>query len=384
MKVAIIHDWLTGMRGGEKALEVLCEIFPEATIYTLLYNKAKISDTINRMRIKTSFIQQLPLAKRLYRYYLPLFPFAVEQFKLEGYDLVISSSHCVANGAVSPNGTGRVSYCYTPMRYVWGFHSEYFGGIKIIPKRVIHYIINYLKRWDVNSSKRVDSFVAISENVAGRIEKCYNKKSTVIFPPVDTELFKPFPRDDVGDYFLIVSALVPYKRIDMAVEAFNRLKLPLIIIGAGTEYKRLKKIAGANITFLGWQPDTKLRDYYARCRALIFPGEEDFGIVPLEAQACGRPVIAYGKGGILESVVPLEPLEKNSLTGLESNTKKDFATGIFFRPQTYEALMEAVSNFDDGCFDSGKLRDYAMGFDRQVFKQRFESFVKEFMVADQH
>ena len=176
MKVAIIHDWLTGMRGGEKALEVMCEIFPKATIYTLLYNKEKISDTINRMRIKTSFIQQLPLAKRLYRYYLPLFPFAVEQFNLRGYDLVISSSHCVANGAVSPNGTGRVSYCYTPMRYVWGFHSEYFGGVKIVPKRVIHSIINYLKRWDVNSSKRVNSFVAISENVAGRIKKCYNKK----------------------------------------------------------------------------------------------------------------------------------------------------------------------------------------------------------------
>lgn len=350
MKVALVHDWLNGMRGGEKILEVLAEIFPHAHIYTLLYESDKISSIINRLKIRTSFIQKMPFASRCYRYYLPLFPYAIERFNFKDYDLVISVSHCVAKGIKVPEHTLHICYCLTPMRYVWSFSQDYFGrGIKMM---FVKPFLNYLKKWDRNTSKRPHHYLSISRYVAQRIKKYYKENSKIIYPPVDTEYFKP--QDKKGDYYLIVSALVPYKKVDIAVEAFNELKLPLKIIGTGTEWSKLRDIASDNIEFLGWQSDDTVRNYYASCKAFVFPGIEDFGITVLEAQSCGRPVIAYKEGGALETVV-------------------DGRSGIFFEPQTKEALIEAVKQFEkNGTFSKETIRKNALKFNRNAFKQQLK------------
>ncbi len=354
MKVALVHDWLNGMRGGEKILEVLAEIFPEAHVFTLIYEPEKISATINKLPVHTSFIQSLPGGRRYYRYYLPLFPKAVERFNLGGYDLVISTSHCVAKGVKVHPQAVHICYCLTPIRYVWDFSEEYFGARRYMIKPVL----DYLKRWDLTTSRRPQFYFSISQNVANRVKRYYNRDSTVIYPPVDTDFFSS--REEEGDYYLVVSALVPYKRIDIAVEAFTELKLPLVVIGSGTEYKRLRKKAGPNIKFLGWQEDKVIRDYYAGCRAFVFPGVEDFGITPLEAQSCGRPVIAYRKGGVLETVSERVP------------------SGLFFDQQTKESLMETVLAMEDrkNDFDGDKIREHVLGFDRKIFKQRLSDEIQ--------
>ena len=357
MKVALIHDWLNGMRGGEKVLEVFCEIFPRADIFTLVLERDKLSDKIARMKIKTSFIQRLPGARRHYRYYLPLFPAAVESFDLREYDLVISTSHAVAKGVrVSPSAL-HISYCFTPMRYIWFFYQDYFGSNNF-KKLLLYPVLAYLRRWDVSSSSRVSQFWAISKNVARRIELLYNRKSRVIYPPVDGDFFRP--GGDPGDYFLVVSALVPYKKVELAVSVFNRLKLPLKIIGTGPREKRLRKAAAANIEFLGWQDNISLREYYGSCRALIFPGEEDFGIVPLEAMACGRPVIGLGVGGLLETAIPW------------METREDTPTGVFFYEQTEDSLLAAVNFFlgKEDEFNRQAIRDHALQFNRDIFRKR--------------
>ena len=298
MKVAIIHDWLTGMRGGEKVLEAFCELFPQAHVYTLLHLPRTVSPSIEALPIHTSFIQNLPFSKKGYRRYLPLFPMAIERFDLKGYDLILSCSHCVAKGIVPPPDALHISYLLTPMRYAWDMFGEYFGAKK---SRLIPFFIHYLRMWDVTSSQRVDDFLAISKHVQRRIMKYYRRDAEVIYPPVDTRRFKPGTKK--GDFFLIVSSLVSYKAVDVAVEAFNRLGYPLRIIGSGPEEQRLRAMARSNVAFLGWQRDEVVAEAYSRCRALIFPGEEDFGIVPLEAMASGRPVIAFGRGGALETIV---------------------------------------------------------------------------------
>jgi len=297
MKVAIIHDWLTGMRGGEKCLEVFCELFPEASIYTLIHVPGTTSSIIENRTVHTSFIQRLPFAASKYRTYLPLFPTAVERFDLSGYDLVLSSSHCVAKGVIAPPGAVHVCYCYTPVRYAWDMYHQYFPAKRMgrLKGLLIPFFMHYIRLWDVSSSGRVDRFVAISRHVARRIELYYRRESHVIYPPVDVDAFSPATERE--DYYLMVSALVPYKRVDLAVEAFNRSGRPLVVIGSGPEEERLRALASDNITFLGWQPSEVLAEHYARCRAFLFPGEEDFGITPLEAQASGRPVVAYGAGG---------------------------------------------------------------------------------------
>lgn len=354
MKVALIHDWLNGMRGGEKILEVLAELFPDADVYTLLYEPDKISQTVNRLSVHTSFIQKLPLVKKCYRYYLPIFPFAIERFKLRGYDLVISTSHCVAKGIKTPKDTLHICYCLTPMRYVWDFGEEYFNSLRFFIKP----ILGYLRSWDRKTSARPNFYFSISQNVVNRVKRYYNRESIVIYPPVDTNFF--IPQNIDKDYYLIVSALVPYKKIDVAVEAFNRIGLPLRIIGTGTEYNRLRKTAGENIKFLGWQEDSVVRDYYARCKALIFPGIEDFGITILESQSCGRPVIAYRGGGALETIDPEIP------------------TGLFFTEQTPDALIKAVKEFEkiQHTFNKEKIRQNVLRYDRGLFKKRLRDEIQ--------
>jgi glycosyltransferase involved in cell wall biosynthesis len=367
MKVAIIHDWLTGMRGGERCLEVFCELFPQAHLYTLIYIPGSVSSIIEKMPIKTSFVQNLPFSKKNYRKYLPLFPMAVERFNLKGYDLIISCSHCVAKGIIPSPGSLHISYMLTPMRYAWDMYPEYFGENK---KRIISFFMHYLRMWDVTSSQRVDHFLCISRHVANRIRKFYRREAEVIHPPVGTNRFTLQETKD--DFFLIVSSFAPYKKIDLAIEAFNRLGYPLKIIGSGQGGKDLKSMAKPNVEFLGWQPDAVVSDYYSKCRAVIFPGEEDFGIVPLEAMASGKPVIAYGRGGALETVIPFDSKE---------NIGEKAPTGLFFHEQNLDSLSDAVERFCkvEKEFDPGAIRNHTLQWDRHIFKEKIKKTIFEKM-----
>jgi len=363
MKVAIVHDWLTGMRGAEKCLEVFCELFPEADLFTLLHLEGKLSPVIESMPIRTSFVQKLPLAATKYRHWLPAFPAAIERLDFGQYDLIVSSSHCVAKGARPGTNALHVCYCYTPMRYVWDLYDEYFGSHRtgFLARTAIGWFAKRLRRWDAASVDRVHHFMAISRHVADRIQRHYGRTSDVIHPPVDCSFY--VPGRERGEFFLIVSAFGPYKRIDVAIEAFRRLGLPLRIIGTGQDEGRLRSLAGGNVEFLGWQSDEAIREHYQRCRAFVFPGEEDFGITPLEAMACGRPVIAFGRGGALETVVP--------------EGRGEPATGVFFPEQTAASLAEAVGELveKENGFDAEAIRRHAETFDRPIFKQRFKEYV---------
>lgn len=364
MRIALVHDWLNGMRGGEKVLEVLCELYPEAEIFTLLLEEEKISDRIRGMTIHTSFIQGLPFSRRHYRHYLPLFPRAIESFDLTGFELVISTSHAVAKGCRPAPGARSICYCFTPMRYLWFLYGDYFGTGKF-KKLLLGPIFAYLRRWDLSSSDRVDRFLAISNTVAGRIAEVYHREAGVIYPPVDTDYFTPGVPS--GDFFLIVAALVPYKKIALAIEVFNRLRRPLKIVGSGPEAARLRKMAGPETEFLGWVGDRELRELYRNCRALIFPGLEDFGIVPLEAQACGRPVIGFGAGGLSESTVPWP------------GSGESPPTGVFFSEPTADSLLAALRMFleRESEFDPRAIREHALNFGRDLFKEKFRSAVEE-------
>ena len=300
-KIALSHDWLNGMRGGEKCLEVLCDLYPQSSVFTLFHQKGLVSDRIARHPIYASWLQGFPSIFKRYRYYLPFFPKAIESFDLKGYDLVVSTSHCVAKG-IQGNGAVHICYCFTPMRYAWGLFDEYFGKRHSFVQGFIRYWIEKIKIWDVQSSDRVDHFVAISEHVKKRIQRIYKRDAEVIYPPVDTEFYTPDLNGAREDFYLVSSALVPYKRIDLAVQAFNRIGKKLIVVGEGPEKEALQRQANKNIHFMGWQSNDVLRDLYRKARALVFPGEEDFGIVPVEMQACGGFVIAYSKGGALETV----------------------------------------------------------------------------------
>ena len=360
-RVALVHDWLTGMRGGEKCLEVLCELFPEADLFTLIYLPERVSPIIRRMNVQASWINRLPGVRHYYRYCLPFFPGAIEKFNLEMYDLVVSSSHCVAKG-IFPCGALHIAYIHSPMRYIWDQHDAYFDrGDSWLSRTGMFLWRRYLQHWDVRSSGRVNYFIANSNNVAAKIQTLYGRQAAVIHPPVDAERFRLGERQE--PYYLIVSALVPYKQIDIAIAAFNRLKLPLKIAGDGPMRGKLEKMARPNVEFLGWIEDQALPALYASCEALIFPGEEDFGIVPLEAQASGRPVIAYAKGGALETVSPLDNL------GL--------ATGVFFRESTPESLIEAVRAFQQNRhrFDRAAIRCHACRFSRDRFKVQIEDYI---------
>jgi len=368
MKVAIVHDWLTTMRGGERCLEVFCELFPEADLYTLLHIPGACSEKIEKRNLHTSFIQQLPFYASKYRSYLPLFPFAIERFNLKEYDLVLSSSHCVAKGVIPGPNALHICYIYTPMRYIWDMFDEYFSEEKVgkLQRNLIQSIATFLRAWDVSSSDRVDHFISISRHVQKRVQKYYRRDSEILYPPVDTKFFQPGAQKE--GYYLIAGGLVPYKRVELAVEAFNRLQEPLVIIGAGPEGERLRKMAGfPGIKFLGYQSNESLRRYYQSCRALIFPGEEDFGIVPVEAMACGRPVIAYGRGGALETVIP--------------RGSDQPPTGLFFKEQNVESLTEAIKEFEkmEKEFNPQAIRGHAESFERQLFKERFQELVNKYL-----
>jgi glycosyltransferase involved in cell wall biosynthesis len=375
MRVALVHDWLTGMRGGEKVLEEFCRIYPQADIYTLLHVNGSVSPTIESHSIRSSFVQRLPRVEKTYRYYLPLFPLAIETIKLRGYDLILSSSHCVAKGVRVPSGACHISYVHTPMRYVWDQYSAYFDNDRCSPP--VRYGMRALRPWlqrnDVATSRRVHYFIANSHHVAERIRRCYGREATVIHPPLEFDSFARSPRDD--GYYLMVTAFAPYKRVDLAVETFNMLGLPLKIIGSGQEEVRLRRIAGPSVEFLGWRSDDEVREAYAGCSALIFPGEEDFGIVPLEAMASGKPVIAYGKGGVLETVIPLDQ-SRAGTSGVQSSSRKP--TGVFFHRQEPAALSQAVSFFEGHreCFDPEHIRAHARLFDQRLFREKIKDFVE--------
>jgi glycosyltransferase involved in cell wall biosynthesis len=369
------------MRGGEKCLEALCELFPTATLFVLVHVKGSVSEAIEKMDIRTSFVQRLPFARKRYRSYLPLFPTAVEQFDMRPFDLVVSSSHCVAKGVIPRADSIHICYCNTPMRYVWAMYEEYFGAGRLrgFSRLAVPLFANYLRMWDVASSQRVDAFVANSENVRKRIWRYYRRESEVIFPPVDTESTWLSTEDD--GYFLIVSAFAPYKRLDVAVEAFSRRKEKLVIVGTGQEEQKLRKMAGSNIEFVGWVAPENLGKYYANCRALIFPGEEDFGIVPVEAQCYGKPVIALGQGGVLETVSGRWLSEiQGSKRGQKLEKKEEKtqgkSTGIFFREQTAEQLIQAVEKFGELEFDPSFIRAHALRFDRAQFKNKMKELVE--------
>lgn len=362
MKTAFVCDWLTGMRGGERCLEVACELFPQADIFTLVHYANAVSKTIESHNIYTSYIQNLPGNSKSFRRYLPLFPNAIQRFDLQGYDCVISFSHCVAKGVNVPESVPHICYCHTPVRYVWNMRKEYLRGMGKVKSKAAGFILDRLKKWDIKTSANVTHFIANSGNVQQRIKQAYNRDSIIIYPPVDCQRFDVCDSDE--NYYLIVSALVPYKRIDLAVKAFRNLNQKLLIVGNGPELNSLKQAASQNISFVESAIDSEVTEYMEKCKALIFPGEEDFGIVPLEAQACGKPVIAYGKGGALETVIDI---------------KENQPTGIFFDEQTEDSLRNAVVTFENikTDFDPMICRGNALKFDRKNYKGRLGSYISD-------
>ncbi len=360
LNVVFSHDWLTGMRGGEKVLELLCEGFPRAPIFTLIHKPEGVSAKINAHAITTSALQRVPGIMTWYRYFLPFFPAAVERLVPPAADLLISLSHCAAKGLIPQAGTKHLCYCFTPMRYAWTFYEEYFGR-NPLKAAVLKPALARLRDWDRRTAERVDGFVTLSQHVRKRIQAFYGRDADVVYPPADVDFFTPAEAEP-GRFDLVVSALVPYKRLDLAVRAYSRLGYDLKIVGTGTEFSRLRKLARPNVQFLGWKSDEEIRDLYRACRCLVFPGEEDFGIVPVEAQACGRPVVAFGRGGVLESV-------------LES------VSGVFFKEQTESALLNAVEECAGRKWVPADIRRNAERFGPQPFINGMDRTIRQVLAS---
>ena len=358
MRVAIIHYWLVGMRGGEKVIEALGRMYPEADIFTHVVVPEALSEDLRRHTIRTSFIAKLPRAARMYKSYLPLMPLALEQLDLSGYDLIISSESGPAKGIIPPEGAVHLCYCHSPMRYIWNMYHEYRRSAGPVARAAMPLLTHYLRTWDESSAARVDRFVANSSTVAGRIRRYYRRDAEIVHPPVDVGAFAPVGLEELGDYYLMVGELVRYKRPDIAVRAFNASKRRLVVIGGGEMLDELRALAGPTVQILGSQPFAVLRHHYARTLGLIFPGEEDFGIVPVEAMASGRPVIAYGRGGATETVV-------------------DGRTGVFFDEQSEDALIDAVARLEGLALDPAEIALHARQFNPARFERQMRQAVAE-------
>ena len=366
MRVAIVHDWLTGMRGGEKVLEALLGLFPQAELYTLVHKRGSVSPVIENRPVHRSLVNLLPMAASRYREYLPVFPFAIEQLGLDRFDLVVSSSHCAAKSVVVPGRTPHICYCHSPMRYAWDQFDAYFGPGRMgnAGSAVMRRVMARMARWDRATAGRADRYVANSQYVAGRIDRYYNRVASVVYPPVDTDFFTPEavrPRT----HYLIVSALVPYKRVEVAVEACRLLGRPLVVAGDGPERARLETLGGGSVTFAGAGTIEQIRDLYRSAHAVFLPGEEDFGIVPVEAQACGTPVIALGRGGALETVV-------------------DGRTGVLVSESSAAAFADGITRAETIAWDRAAIRANAERFAATRFASGFTTVVEEVMERRAH
>jgi glycosyltransferase involved in cell wall biosynthesis len=361
-KVALVHDWLTGMRGGEKVLEAICALYPDATLFTLVRIPGRVSPQIERRRIETSFVQAIPFASRIYRHLLPVFPAAVEMFDLDGYDLVISSSHCAVKSVIPTGRAVHVCYCHSPMRYAWDQFDAYFGPGQVgrSRSRLLRPVMAAMARWDAGTASRVDRFLANSQYVAGRIGRYYNRQSTVVYPPVDTTFYNPGTARDGGSTagFLVVSALVPYKRVDVAIVACQRAGVRLTVVGRGPELQRLQRLGGKNVTFCGWRSDEEVRQLYRESTAVLLPGVEDFGMVPVEAQACGTPVVALAEGGAAETIL-------------------DGVTGVLVKDGSAEGFAEGVRLAAAMQPDRLAIRANAARFSKERFMSEFQSAVDD-------
>jgi len=357
LRVAIVHDWLVSYGGAERVVEEFAALFPDAPIYTTVYDEKSIGHAFPGERVIPSYLQKIPFSRKYYRKMLTLMPGAFESFDLSDYDLVLSSSSSCSKGVLTSTSTLHISYIHTPMRYAWDLYPEYLANAGLITRFAMKRQMPGIRMWDALSSLRVDNFLANSREVAGRIAKIYRRDATVLHPPVSTDFFTPEENNiNTDDYYLILSRFVPYKRIDLAIEACNRLGRNLVVIGDGPQEKELKEMAGPSVEFTGRIPDEEIREYYRNCRAFIFPGFEDFGITPVEAQACGRPVIAYGRGGALDTVIPGQ-------------------TGLFFGEQTTESLEKGIIEFERMKWDSGLIRNHAEKFDRKLFIKKLRDFI---------
>lgn len=367
MQIALVHDWLTGMRGGEKVLAQLCKLMPQADLLTLIHVPGSCDATIERSRIITSCLNDLPGVRHYYRYLLPAMPLAIERMDAGRYDLIVSSSHCVAKGIVRSPGSVHVCYCHTPMRYAWSQAGAYRKAMG--PAGMALTVAGkFLRAWDRRSASHVDGFIANSKNVAQRIWRAYGRRAEVVCPPIDTTFYTPAdcPRED---FYLMVTALAPNKGVGQAIAAAGKLSRPLRIIGSGPLAKRLGRTATPSVTFLGWRSDEVVRDHYRRCRALLFPGQEDFGMVPLEAMACGAPVIAYASGGATETV-------------LGADSDSPFApTGVLYWPQSPDILSDAIIHFEgvEGCFQPERLARWAGRFGQKRFRTEFKRVAGQFL-----
>ena len=374
MRIAIVHEWLYTYAGAERVLEKMLEVFPEADLFSLIhFVPDEQAGFLKGKSVRTSFIQRLPFARTKHRQYLPLMPLAVEQFDLSAYDVVISNAYAVTKGVLTGPDQLHVSYVHSPMRYAWDLQHQYLkesGLDRGVKSWLARMMLHYLRIWDARTANGVDHFVTNSHFIARRVQKAYRRDATVIYPPVDVHEFTLQP--DKDDFYLTASRMVPYKKIDLIVEAFKHMPdKKLVVIGEGPDFKKIQAVAGANVTLLGYQAFEVLKDHMMRAKAFVFAAEEDFGITPVEAQACGTPVIAFGKGGALETVRGLEHAQP---------------TGIFFKEQTTQAVIDAVTLFEQrqSAFDAHVIRAHAEKFDEAMFKSSFEAFVRSAWEAFSH
>jgi glycosyltransferase involved in cell wall biosynthesis len=359
MKVALVHDFLVKLGGAERVVKTLTDMFPSAPIYTLLYDEARVGHVFPKSNVRTSDLQNLPkfLRKRS-KYFFHKMPQHIESFDLSGYDVVISSNTAMSHGIITSASTKHFCYCHSPMRYAWDWTHKYMDEQKVgrLKKAAISHLLKKVRIWDYYSSDRVDHYIANSETVRKRIQKYYRRDASVIYPPVDTERFKLNPNRE--NYFLIVSTLTPYKNIELAIETFNKVRKKLVIIGDGSDRARLESLAGPHVDFLGFKPDEVVREYMQNCRAFVFPGEDDFGMTPVEAMACGKPVLAYGKGGATETIIAGR-------------------TGEFFEESTVKSMENGLARLlvNESRYDPVKIRKHAKQFDRKYFIEEIEKLV---------